>query len=234
MVGRAGVAASLSLARIEGSRSRRRRSVVPLCPFDTAQLPTFYSGQGLGGGEVEGRASERASGGPFKVLMAHSGKMTPHSLLPSLRSSLAPLLLRPSGRRFYSFRRQSSYNVFPGVVAAPSPSSPRPPPFDISRSAASASVPKRERARAWFYGSEQSLKSWREVGDTVFNSAPGGQGRKEGRPTHGAPRSVGCLSPLFPSTSLLHFLSARPQPQTFSLSLFHDFGGLEFEIFPRR
>lgn len=62
------------------SRSRRRRSV-PLCPFDTGQLPAFYSGEGSEGERGRGAGS----GGPFKVLMAHSGKMT----LPSLPLALS-------------------------------------------------------------------------------------------------------------------------------------------------
>ena len=53
-----------------------------------ASCRTFYSAKG--------------AGEPFKVLMAHSPKMTPP---PSLSLSL----LRPSSRRFYSFRLQSSF-----------------------------------------------------------------------------------------------------------------------------
>ena len=92
--GRAGVAASLSLARIEGSRSRRRRSVVPLCPFDTAQLPTFYSGQGLGGGR-EGRASERRAFQSFDGTFRKNDPSLPPPLPPFLPGSPPASPIRP-------------------------------------------------------------------------------------------------------------------------------------------
>ena len=143
--------------------------------------------------------------------MAHSPKMTPS---PSLLVSL----LRPSSRRFYSFRLQSSFLQclsclararITAVAAAPSSSfrpsifrAPPPrPPFRGDRGSEAV-------RRAWFYGSAPSLESWREVGDTVFNSVPAG-GKTDGSRS----RSVRRLS--HSRTPSLHFLPARSERQTF-------------------
>ena len=134
--------------------------------------------------------------------MAHSPKMTPS---PSLLVSL----LRPSSRRFYSFRLQSSFLQCLSWRASP-PSSFRPsifrappprPPFRGDRGSEAV-------RRAWFYGSAPSLESWREVGDTVFNSVPAG-GKTDGSRS----RSVRRLS--HSRTPSLHFLPARSERQTF-------------------
>ena len=90
---------SLSLARIQGSRSLRRRSV-PLCHFDTGQLPDF-----LFRPEFREERGGRGSGGG-RAFQSFDG---------TFRKNDPPFLplWRPSSRRFYSFRLQSSYNVLP-------------------------------------------------------------------------------------------------------------------------
>ena len=169
---------SLCLARIQGSRSRGRRGGQSLCVSLTlASCRTFYSAKGAG------RAFQSFDGtfpknDPFSLPLGLPPSPIKSPFLFIQTAIFLPTMSFLARARITAVAAAPSSPFRPSIFRAPPPR----PPFRGDRGSEAV-------RRAWFYGSAPSLESWREVGDTVFNSVPAG-----GTTAVGRGRREGCLT----------------------------------------